>query len=93
MRRVFITILLTGLLVGVVGAALAALPPGGTFTDDDGNVHEANIEAIAAEEITKGCNPPTNDRYCPTSSLTRGQMAAFVRRALSLPSSSDRLLR
>ena len=43
----------------VMGAALAALPPGGTFTDDNGNVHEANIEAIAAEGITKGCNPPT----------------------------------
>ncbi|MEA2024770.1 MAG: S-layer homology domain-containing protein [Actinomycetota bacterium] len=76
-------------LLLVVGVALAnGLPPGGTFTDDDGNVHEGNIEAIAAEGITKGCNPPTNDLYCPDSSVTRGQMAAFVRRAFSLPSSS-----
>ena len=26
-----------------------SLPPGGTFTDDNGNIHEPNIEAIAAD--------------------------------------------
>ncbi|MEN8238257.1 MAG: hypothetical protein ABFR53_03535, partial [Actinomycetota bacterium] len=56
------------LLVMVVGVALAVLPPGGTFIDDDGNIHEGNIEAIAAEGITKGCNPPTNNKYCPSNS-------------------------
>jgi hypothetical protein len=61
--------------------ALAALPPGGTFTDDDGNTHEGNIEAIAAEGITRGCNPPANDLYCPSDPLTRAQMAAFLHRA------------
>lgn len=66
-------------------AAAGDLPRGGTFLDDDGNVHEANIEAIAAKGITKGCNPPTNDLYCPDSSVTRGQMAAFLVRALGLP--------
>jgi hypothetical protein len=60
------------------------LPPGGTFRDDNGNVHEGNIEAIAAAGITKGCNPPINDQYCPSSSVTRGQMAAFLVRALKL---------
>jgi hypothetical protein len=65
----------------------AALPPGGTFTDDDGNVHEGNIEAIAAEGVTKGCNPPFSDHYCPSLSVNRGTMAAFLRRALSLPAS------
>jgi Glucose / Sorbosone dehydrogenase len=66
----------------------AALPPGGTFTDDDGNVHEGNIEAIAAEGVTKGCNPPFSDRYCPSTPVDRGAMAAFLRRALSLPDST-----
>ena len=61
--------------------ALAALPPGGTFTDDDGSIFEAAIEAIAAEGITLGCNPPANDRYCPDDSVTRGQMAVFLVRA------------
>ena len=37
--------------------------------------------------ITTGCNPPVGDRYCPTSPLTRGELAAFVRRSLDLPSS------
>ena len=61
------------------------LPPGGTFTDDDGNPHEAAIEAIAAESITKGCNPPANTRYCPRDTVDRGAMAAFIDRALNLP--------
>ena len=60
------------------------MPPGGTFGDDDGNVHEGFIEAIAAEGITRGCNPPDNDRYCPSATVTRGQMAAFLVRALDL---------
>ncbi|MCP3885865.1 MAG: S-layer homology domain-containing protein, partial [Propionibacteriaceae bacterium] len=61
------------------------LPPQDTdtFTDDDGSVFEANIEALATAGITKGCNPPTNDRYCPDANVTRGQMAAFLYRALT----------
>jgi len=77
------------LLVGTsITSAAAQLPPGGTFIDDNGNVHEANIEAIAAAGITMGCNPPINDRFCPDESVTRGQMAAFLGRALELPSAS-----
>ena len=73
------------LLVLMGGMALAAdLPPGGTFLDDDGNVHEGYIEAIAAEGITRGCNPPVNNLYCPGDEVTRGQMAAFLVRALGL---------
>jgi hypothetical protein len=52
------------------------------FIDDDGDIHEANIEAIAAAGITEGCNPPLNDRYCPLRSVTRAEMAAFLIRAL-----------
>ncbi|MFV1962545.1 MAG: sorbosone dehydrogenase family protein [Acidimicrobiia bacterium] len=63
----------------------AAHTPGGTFTDDDGNFHEGAIEAIAAEGITKGCNPPFGDRYCPAENVDRGAMAAFLRRAIGLP--------
>jgi hypothetical protein len=72
-------------LVLVVGAGVAAgaeLPPGGSFTDDNGNIHEANIEAVRAADITTGCNPPTSDKYCPDDPVTRGQMAAFLHRAL-----------
>lgn len=67
------------LLAVSASVAMAA----GTFTDDDGNTHEANIEAIAAEGITEGCNPPTNDLYCPNDPVTRGQMAVFLARAFN----------
>ncbi len=40
-----------------------------------------NINKLAESGITRGCNPPSNDRYCPDSSVTRGQMAAFLVRA------------
>lgn len=67
-------------------AVLAAvLPPGGTFVDDDGSVHEGSIEAIYAEGITVGCNPPSNNRFCPGQTVNRGTMAAFMARAFHLP--------
>jgi hypothetical protein len=86
--RTLKVLIVVGLVLSLPLGAGAQLPPGGTFIDDDGNTHEGNIEAVAAEEITLGCNPPFNDRYCPDDSVTRGQMAAFIRRALSLPDSS-----
>ena len=76
------------ILAIAVPAAAASLEPGGTFLDDDGNPHEAAIEAISAAGITRGCNPPKNDRFCPADSVSRGQMAAFLVRALDLPKSS-----
>jgi hypothetical protein len=54
---------------------------GDTFRDDDGSVFESDIESLAAAGITKGCNPPINDRFCPQERVTRGQMAAFLARA------------
>jgi hypothetical protein len=68
--------------------AAAALPPGGTFIDDDGDVHEGSIEAIFAAGLTAGCDS-RGIRYCPDDWVTRGQMAAFLARALSLPASTD----
>ncbi len=69
-------------VIGWVGAV--ELPPGGTFVDDDGSVHEGDIEAIVAAGITFGCNPPFADRFCPDDPVTRGQMAAFLVRSLGL---------
>ncbi|MDH5421930.1 MAG: S-layer homology domain-containing protein [Acidimicrobiia bacterium] len=81
MRRVLLAILILGLLAAPAGAA--SLPPGGSFVDDDGNIFEPDIEAIAAVGVTKGCN---NERtsFCPKRFVTRGQMAAFLVRALGL---------
>ncbi len=52
------------------------------FVDDNGSVFESSIEKLATAGITKGCNPPVNDRFCPNDYVTRGQMAAFLQRAL-----------
>jgi hypothetical protein len=56
------------------------LPPSATdwFTDDNGNKHEARINAFAEAKITSGCG---SGRFCPSGAVTRGQMAAFLHRA------------
>ncbi len=51
-------------------------------TDDDASVFEADIDRLGTAGVTRGCNPPTNDRFCPEDLVTRGQMAAFLVRAL-----------
>lgn len=60
-----------------------ALELGGTsndhFWDDDGLPAEADINSFADAGITTGCQP---GRYCPTGNVTRGEMAAFLHRAL-----------
>lgn len=73
--------------MGTFGTVQAAdeLPPGGTFTDDNGNLHEGNIEAIHVAGIANGCAPTL---YCPDGLVTREQMAAFIDRALDLPTSA-----
>ncbi len=52
------------------------------FVDDDGSIFEADIEWLGATGVTKGCNPPDNDRFCPDAGVTRAQMASFLVRAL-----------
>ena len=54
---------------------------GNLFTDDDASIFEDDIDKLATAGITRGCNPPTNDNFCPDRTVTRGQMAAFLRRA------------
>ncbi|HSO49855.1 MAG TPA: S-layer homology domain-containing protein, partial [Acidimicrobiia bacterium] len=55
---------------------------GDRFSDDDGSVFESAIDKLATAGVTQGCNPPVNDRFCPDDPVTRGQMAAFLKRAL-----------
>ncbi len=49
------------------------------FTDDDGSVHEPNIDIIAENGITLGYGDGT---FGPTDLVTRGQMASFLVRSL-----------
>jgi hypothetical protein len=66
-----------GFLLTLTGASVAE-----RFIDDNGNPHEPNIEFIAERGITRGCNPPTVDRFCPANSVTRAEMAAFLLTAI-----------
>lgn len=51
------------------------------FTDvDDNSVYVADIQWLSDSGVTAGCNPPTNDNFCPKANVTREQMAAFMHR-------------
>lgn len=58
------------------------LPPvaANYFGDDDGSVHEADINSLAASGITNGCGDAA---FCPHDAVRRDHMAAFLRRALA----------
>jgi hypothetical protein len=56
------------------------------FLDDEGSVFEEAINRIADAEVTEGCDPPLNVRFCPTQTIARDQMATFLTRALGLTS-------
>lgn len=81
MRLRRLAFLAAGVVV-TVATVSAPASAAGFFIDDDDSIFENDINAIAAAGITKGCNPPTNNRYCPTQTVSRGAMAAFLRRAL-----------
>src|SRR5690606_41806113 len=76
-RRVaaFMSVALLMASMPVVGSAQST----GDFTDvGPGHVFVSDIAWLADEGITRGCNPPANDRFCPDDPVTRGQMAAFL---------------
>ncbi len=50
-----------------------------SFTDDDDSIFESQIEILYDHGITSGCEV---GKYCPDDPVTRGQMAAFLVRAL-----------
>ena len=73
-----------GQMAALLVRALGLTNDGGGdhFTDDDTSIFETDIDKLYTAGITMGCNPPTNDNYCPNNSVTREQMAAFLRRGL-----------
>ncbi|HEX2154972.1 MAG TPA: S-layer homology domain-containing protein [Acidimicrobiia bacterium] len=87
--------ILVGALTVLVGAVWSSTAVGsstdgrGNFLDDDGSVHESAINGMAASDITRGCNPPDNTRYCPNEPVSRAQMATFLVRALGLPATDE----
>jgi len=53
-------------------------PSGDYFWDDSGSIHEDAINRLAEAGITTGC---AGGQYCPSASVTREQMAAFLHRS------------
>jgi hypothetical protein len=72
-----------GQLAACVGRAFGYTDAGtgNYFVDIIGNTFKTDIDRLRVAGVTLGCNPPTNDRYCPDDEVTRGQMAAFLGRA------------
>jgi len=57
-------------------------PAAATFNDvPTGHPFFQFVEALAASGITAGCG---SGNYCPDAPVTRGQMAAFLSKALGL---------
>lgn len=77
-RHLFVAGLFLVVLVLMVPVTVRAA---GGFTDvDDSNVFKDDIQWMADNGITKGCNPPLNDEFCPKDKVSREQMAAFIHR-------------
>jgi hypothetical protein len=74
-----------GQMAAFLSRALGLVDGDVGFTDTAGHVFADDAARLAAAGITRGCNPPANDRFCPDGVVTRGQMAAFLSRALELP--------
>jgi len=68
-------------LLALIIAAPAGAQEGPTFVDTVGTSHEVAVERLVAEGLVQGC---TEDRFCSTDDLTRGQMASILSRALGL---------
>jgi len=86
-RRLFV-VLISTVLVLTVARGPAEADSG--FSDAPaGHVFEAPITWLHTESITHGCDPPANTHFCPDETVTRGQMAAFLTRALSLTEGGD----
>jgi len=83
-RRRYFTLATVMAVALVMLMPIAASAAGGTFTDDDNSIFEADIEWMAVNGYTSGCNPPTNDHFCPDDPVTRGEMAAFISRSFGL---------
>jgi hypothetical protein len=64
-------------LLEAAGVELPASPPD-AFTDDDGNTHEDNINALADLEVILG---KTATMFAPRALVTRGQVASILARA------------
>jgi len=78
----------------VVLGTIAAPPPAkaatNSFIDDDTSRFEPFLETARASGLVRGCNPPANDRVCPSALVKRGSLAIMLARAVAArPSDHD----
>lgn len=74
--RVSMIVAVTALIVAPLSAVASH-----TFTDvPTSNTHHDDITWLRDADVTRGCNPPANTRYCPDDFVTRAQMASFLER-------------
>jgi hypothetical protein len=71
---------LTALVVALIVAPLTAVAGHGFNDVPSSHTFHEDIGWLADAGVTKGCNPPANDEFCPEDNVTRGQMGAFMRR-------------
>src|SRR5690606_32319632 len=55
------------------------------FRDGEDSLCRASTSGARRLGLAQGCNPPVDRRVCPRQIVGRGQMAAFLVRALELP--------
>ena len=61
--------------------------PPDAFVDDNGNVHEANINKLAAAGVVSG---KTAESFAPGQHVSRAQMATFIARAVEASTTRSR---
>ena len=77
-RYLRVAAMLFALAVMVVPVAVGASHQFKDVPND--NIFHEDIAWLADNNVTKGCNPPANDMFCPDDEVTRQQMAAFMKR-------------
>ncbi len=65
-----------------------SLPPSGFWDVAPTSTFNADITWLRETGITRGCNPPWRDEFCPRRMLSRGEAASLLTAALNLPAST-----
>lgn len=79
LRNVSITTVIALVLTTAVSTVVIAAHTFPVDVPDDNTFHN-DIAWLAANDVTRGCNPPDNDAFCPEDPVTREQMSAFIHR-------------
>ena len=62
--------------------------PTGWFVDDDASPFAGDIAWLVEQRVTRGCDPPVEDHFCPEAHVTRAEMASFLARTFGLVATS-----